>query len=132
MVLGLSLLYVRWQGLPWMQGLFYGIGAAVIAIIARSAVKLARMTMGKDRLLWAIFAVMALVTAWKEAEIVWLFIAGGILAMLVRAPPRLRPRPVALAVAPAWSWLLTGLHGPASGATLAKLGWFFAEAGAFV
>ena len=34
-----------------MQGAFYGIGAAVIAIIARSAYKLARMTLGKDPLL---------------------------------------------------------------------------------
>ena len=37
MVLALSALYVRFGGLPWMQGVFYGIGAAVIAIIARSA-----------------------------------------------------------------------------------------------
>jgi chromate transporter len=29
-------------GLPWMQGLFYGVGAAVIAIIARSVVKLVK------------------------------------------------------------------------------------------
>src|SRR5947208_12767211 len=35
MVLGVSALYVRYQGLAFMQGLFYGIGAAVIAIIAR-------------------------------------------------------------------------------------------------
>ena len=32
MVLGLSALYVRFGGLPWMRGAFYGIGAAVIAI----------------------------------------------------------------------------------------------------
>jgi len=53
MVLALSALYVHYGGLPWMQGLFYGIGAAVIAIIARSAVKLVRMTLAKDWLLWA-------------------------------------------------------------------------------
>src|SRR5512140_600382 len=56
MVLALSALYVRFGGLSWMQGLFYGIGAAVIAIIARSAYKLTRMTLAKDWLLWAIFA----------------------------------------------------------------------------
>src|SRR2546421_3172930 len=50
MVLVLSELYVRFGGLPWMQGLFYGIGAAVIAIIARSALKLVRMTLGRDHL----------------------------------------------------------------------------------
>src|SRR6266581_4891833 len=37
MVLALSALYLRYGGLAWMQGAFYGIGAAVIAIIGRSA-----------------------------------------------------------------------------------------------
>src|SRR5437667_8128046 len=46
MVLILSDLYVRFGGLAWIQGLFYGIGAAVIAIIARSVLKLVRMTLG--------------------------------------------------------------------------------------
>src|SRR6185436_20036209 len=40
MVLALAAGYLRFGGLPWMQGAFYGIGAAVIAIIARSVVKL--------------------------------------------------------------------------------------------
>ena len=35
MVLALSAAYVRFGGLPWMQSIFYGIGAAVIGIIAR-------------------------------------------------------------------------------------------------
>src|SRR5881296_2917704 len=34
MVLGISAAYLRFGGLPWMQGAFYGIGAAVIAVIA--------------------------------------------------------------------------------------------------
>src|SRR6266496_2075754 len=37
MVLAISALYVRFGGLSWMQAAFYGIGAAGIAIIARSA-----------------------------------------------------------------------------------------------
>ena len=36
MVLGLAALYVRFGGMPWLQGAFYGVGAAVIAIIARA------------------------------------------------------------------------------------------------
>ncbi len=97
MVLALSLLYVRYGGLAWMQGAFYGIGAAVIAIIARSAVKLVRMTVQRDKLLWGIFAVMLAVTAWTSSEIVWLFLACGLLALVVRAP-RFSPRPRAAAV----------------------------------
>src|ERR1051326_3463646 len=71
MVLALSALYVRYGGLSWMQGAFYGIGAAVIAIIGRSAWKLVRMTLARDWLLWAIFLAAGVVTAWTESEIVW-------------------------------------------------------------
>ena len=52
MVLALSALYLKFGGLAWMQALFYGIGAAVIAIIAWSAARLARRTLERDRLLW--------------------------------------------------------------------------------
>ena len=37
MVLALAWLYVAYGGLPWMQALFYGIGAVVIAIIVIAA-----------------------------------------------------------------------------------------------
>jgi chromate transporter len=130
MVLALSALYVRFEGLPWMQGLFYGIGAAVIAIIARSVLKLGRMTLTKDWLLWSLFAVSALVTVWTESEIVWVFVASGVVAMLVRAPPRLKSGVMSLGVSPLW--LLSGLHGPAAVGTLWTIAWYFAEAGAFV
>src|SRR4051812_48289632 len=67
MVLALAALYLRFGGLPWMQSVFYGVGAAVIAIIVRSAYKLVRLTLGKDWLLWLLFAVSAVVTAWTES-----------------------------------------------------------------
>src|SRR5256885_2085810 len=67
MVLGLSAAYVRFGGLPWMQSAFYGVGAAVIAIIARSALKLVKMTVGKDAFLWVVFAASAATTAWTES-----------------------------------------------------------------
>lgn len=131
MVLALSVLYVRYGGLAWMQGAFYGIGAAVIAIIARSAVKLVKMTVQKDRLLWGIFLVMMAVTAWTATEIIWLFLGCGVLALLVRAPPKLRAQTSAAAVGPAW--LLTGLHGTtASLGAVGTILLYFAEAGAFV
>ena len=132
MVLGLSALYVAWGGLSWMQGAFYGIGAAVIAIIARSAAKLVRMTLARDRLLWAIWAVSAAVTGWTEQEILWIFLAGGIAAMLVRTPPGwLRVGGAALLIA-APRWMLAGLDGTASVPLLQKIFWFFTFAGAVV
>jgi chromate transporter len=126
MVLALAALYLAYGGLPWMQGAFYGIGAAVIAIIGRSAYKLTKSTLGGDRLLWMLFAVSAVVTAWTEAELVWLFVVCGFVAYAARNRVR---TPAALVVAP---WLVTGLHGPASDATLWRIASCFAEAGAFV
>src|ERR1051325_4198142 len=102
MVLALSALYVRFGGLFWMQGAFYGIGAAVIAIIARSAWKLVKMTLARDRLLWVLFAVSALVTASTESELVWVFLSCGVVALVVKTRGRL-PRPRAsLVLAPLW------------------------------
>src|SRR5437879_9356423 len=87
MVLALSAAYVRFGGLAWMQGMFYGIGAAVIGIITRSAFKLTRLTLGKDKLLWGIFAVLAVSTAWTSREIIWLFLLGGVVAIVAKAFP---------------------------------------------
>ena len=133
MVLALAALYVQFGGLAWMQGAFYGIGAAVIAIIARSAAKLARLTLGRDLLLWGIAAASALVTAWTESEIAWLFLAAGLVALLVKAPPAwARGRGASMVLPGSLGWILSGLDGPASAGLLGTIGLYFAEAGAFV
>ncbi len=132
MVLGLSALYVRFGGLPWMQGVFYGIGAAVIAIIGRSAVKLVRLTLARDWLMWGIFGVSGIVTAWTESEIVWLFLGAGVVALVVRGRVRTGGM-TSLLVGP---WLLAG--GATIGAStiawplLLKIALFFAAAGSVV
>jgi len=131
MVLVLSELYLRFGGLPWMQGLFYGIGAAVIAIIARSVLKLGRMTLGRDRLLWALCTASAVVTAWTESEIIWVFLLCGLVPMLLRGRQRARATP-ALALLPSAPVLTTGLGGPASVSVLWKILTYFAGAGLFV
>src|SRR5437868_13466241 len=55
MVVALGWAYLRYGGLPWMQAVFYGVGAAVIGIIAVSAWKLTVKSVGKDKLLLAIY-----------------------------------------------------------------------------
>ncbi len=129
MVLALSALYLTYGGLAWMQGAFYGIGAAVVAIIARSAYKLTRSTLGGDAHLWILFLVSAAVTAWTESEIIWLFVLSGVASLVWQRG--LPARATAAAVAP-WPWLLSGLHGPATESTLWTIAWYFAEAGAFI
>jgi chromate transporter len=87
MVIGISIAYKRFGGLWWMQALFYGIGAAVIAIIAIAAYKLARSTNKRDPLLWAVFGALAIVTMWAEMELAEFFVIAGLVTLFVRARP---------------------------------------------
>ena len=125
MVLALSAAYVRYGGLTWMQAIFYGVGAAVIAIIARSSYKLTKLTLGRDKLLWGIFIVLAIATAWTSREIVWLFPFAGVVALLVKAmPTKAQVEGVSPAV-----WLFSL---PTGGSGLVGIFLYFAKAGVFV
>ena len=138
MVVAISIAYVRYGGLWWMQALFYGIGAAVIAIIAIAAYKLARSTNKRDPLLWAIFGVLALVTVWAQAELAEFFVLAGFVALFARARPSRRQAVTyglggLLVLAIIWlteRWFvnltLGGEH------VLLQILVFFAKAGAFV
>ena len=125
MVLALSAAYVRYGGLAWMQGMFYGIGAAVIGIIARSAFKLTKLTLGKDKLLWGIFAVLAISTAWTSREIIWLFLLAGVVALLVKSYPMRARAGGAACILLITAWL------PRPG-PLGEIFLYFAKAGLFV
>jgi len=130
MVLGLASLYVHFGQLAWIQGLFYGIAAAVSAIIVRSAWKLIQKTLGTYYLLWVLFSALAITTVWTQSEVVWLFVLSGFVAMFVKAPPNFEARLARAALL--GPGLLTGLLGPASAGTVASVFLFFLKAGAFV
>jgi len=140
MVVAISALYVAYGGLWWMQAAFYGIGAAVIAIIAIAAYKLARSTNKRDPLLWAVFAGLAFVTVWAQAELAEFFILAGLAVLLARAPPAWLKARLAfmMAALPAASDLALPLLqiAPAPGGSttevLIQILLFFAKAGAFV
>src|SRR5918996_1517324 len=87
MVVAISMAYVAYGGLWWVDALFYAIGATVIAIIAIAAYKLARSTNKRNPLLWGIFAVLTVVTVWSQAELAEFFILAGLVVLLVRAWP---------------------------------------------
>jgi chromate transporter len=128
MVLGIGYAYVKAGGLPWMQAIFYGIGAAVIGIITVSTYKLSKKSLGKDWLLWIIALVLAITTFITEREILWLILAGGVIVWLYKAPPKFISRktlfftPVLLQVATSDTF----------NEKLIQIGWFFFKAGAFV
>jgi chromate transporter len=132
MVVALGWAYAHFGGLSWMQAVFYGVGAAVVGIIAMSAYKLTTKTVGKDKLLWAIYLTLAIVTFATESEIAWLFIAGGLIGWIWRAPPKWLHKggvnALAAANLPAVSGIAAGLDWP----LLAQIGAFFTKAGAFV
>ena len=124
MVLALSAAYVRYGGMAWIQGVFYGIGPAVIAVIARSATRLARATLRVDRWLWLVFAGNALLTAWFQAELVVAVLLSGALLMMARGAWRPRAG-TALLLVPLPAML-------AGAASLPEIAWYFAKAGVLV
>ena len=140
MVVAISLAYVAYGGLWWMQALFYAIGATVIAIIAIAAYKLARSTNKRDPLLWTIFGILTIVTAWAQAELAEFFILAGLVVLLFHAWPGWKGGAVmslsAIALAGA-VWLFEGWLRQAGATTgsehlLTQILLFFTKAGAFV
>lgn len=136
MVVLLGMAYKLYGGLAWMQAVFYGVGAAVIGIIVMSAYKLTVKSISKFELavmkskwlLWLFYVLGIVITVITEREEVLLFLACGILYMLIKAPPQWIKKP---AVLPAGILVSTGFWNY-DGKTLQEIGWFFAKAGAFV
>ncbi|MFN2457651.1 MAG: chromate transporter [Chitinophagaceae bacterium] len=136
MVVALGITYKLYGGLPWMQAVFYGIGAAVVGIISISSYKLTEKSISKidlasitnKWLLWLFFLTAATVTFITQSEEVLLFLLAGIIYMIIKAPPKwLRKQPASNAIV----FLGIGFwqfefH------TLGKIALFFLKAGAFV
>ena len=131
MVVALGAAYVAYGGIGWMQAVFYGVGACVIGIIAMSAYKLTTKSIGKDRLLWAIYLVSGAVTVITQSEIIWVFLGAGVLVWLLRSPPRKWPgrmHSIAFAAPAVGALAATTVDW----SRLAEIGAFFAYAGSFV
>jgi chromate transporter len=136
MVVLLGMAYQLYGGLPWMQAVFYGVGASVIGIIAVSAYKLTVKSISKFEpaairskwMLWFFYFTGIVVTVATEREEVILFLACGLLYMLIKAPPRWVRKP---AVVPAGILISTGFWKFDSN-NLQQIAWFFAKAGTFV
>lgn len=127
MVLGLGYAYVTYNGLPWMQAVFYGVGACVIGIIIMSSYKLTIKSIGKDYLLWTIFIVLGVTTFITESENLWLILGAGVLIWMYRHPPAFFTSSANI-ISP----LVLQLQAlPVSNKSV-ELFWFFTKAGVFV
>jgi len=127
MVLGIGYAYVSFGGLPWMQAIFYGVGSAVIGIIAIGSYKLTTKSIGKDKLLWVIFVVLTIITFVMEEEILWLMLLAGVAVWFAKAPPKWLGS--AQAITPV---LFLQLQPVVMESRLWQIAWFFTKAGAFV
>lgn len=132
MVVALGWAYVKYDGIGWMQAVFYGVGASVIGIITISAHKLTTKSIGKDRLLWAIFVVLAAVTIITETEIASLFIAAGALVWMARVKFNRGGSQLLSLAAPLAAAPKVALASLTDANTLTQLALFFTKAGAFV
>jgi len=132
MVVALGWAYINYSGLPWMQAVFYGVGASVIGIIAISAHKLTIKNIGKDKLLWTIYLMSATMTVVTESEIAWLFLVAGIVVWWWRAPPKWFNKgglnSIVWVQVPIIGTIISDLDWP----LLMQIGLFFAKAGALV
>jgi chromate transporter len=136
MVVALGIAYKLFGGLPWMQAIFYGVGAAVVGIIAISSYKLSEKSiskfnvdaMKKHWVLWLFFIIALLIIYFTEREEVLLFIGAGLLYMFLKSPPKWMKKSFS-----ANSVLLFGIgFWEYNTGTLGKIAWFFTKAGAFV
>ncbi|TMD62040.1 MAG: chromate efflux transporter [Chloroflexi bacterium] len=125
-------LYVSFRGTSIIQALFYGIGPTVIALILRGAWKLVRVTVQSDPRLWAIFAVVAVVTFVVRSEVAVLLVLSGLAGVLLYAPPSwLRRASAAPGLIPLGLGGLVLATTSGDLAVLLQLGIFFFKAGAF-
>jgi chromate transporter len=130
MVLALGWAYQHFNGLPWMQAVFYGVGASVIGIIAYHAYYLTRRTIAKNALAWAIWLASAACTVIAETEYVAVFLLAGLLMVFFKNPTPRAPRPLAAA----WLPLVPafGIEWNEAWQTRLDIVLFFTKAGAFV
>jgi len=135
MVVTLGVIYKLFGGLPWMQAVFYGIGAAVIGIIVMSSYKLTTKSVGKinlpslqkNWLLWLLYITGIAITVITKSEEVLFFISAGLVYMLVKAPPKWAQKKQTI------NSIFLGIgFWRFEWSTLGKIGWFFTKAGAFV
>jgi chromate transporter len=90
-VAALGALYVHFGALQPVTAIFYGVSPVVIALILHSCYRLAKLGM-EDYLQWGIAAACFVVTVVLKSEVALLFIAAGVLGILVygtlwRRPP---------------------------------------------
>ena len=149
-------IYVTWSGIPSIQAAFHGVSAAVASLVLWNSFQLSRGVLSRDRLLWGVAIIAALLTLVKAQEPALMFLVAAVATAAIRSSDgdRQRGAPakaltlLAIVVgAGVAAYFLFGdaLHHatplasspatplpPASGGTLENLLFFFLKSGAFI
>jgi chromate transporter len=85
-VVAIAALYERFAGSGITRGLFYGIGPVVVGLILRASLNLGRKTLKRDYGAWALALVACALTIALQQELIWLFLAAGVVGLVAFAP----------------------------------------------
>src|SRR5262249_40849161 len=129
-VASVGALYVRFEGLPAVAHIFYGVSPAVIALILHSCYRLTKLGM-KDWVEWVLAAAAFAITVAVRAEVALVFIACGFVGVLYYGSLfRARRAPSSTtSLFAAVPLVATGAAPATFGALLGKLMSFFLKAG---
>lgn len=137
-VLALASLYSNFAGSWQLRALFYGIGPVIIALIIKACWNLGVKTIGRNLIALAVAILACAITIIVKKELTALFIAAGVLGILIFTKPT-AAKPPAKSVEPKSSAATTAipptifgaLIGPSAGMP-AKLFVFFFKTGFLV
>jgi chromate transporter len=137
MVICFGIVYKLFGGLPWVQSVFYGVGAAVIGIIAISSYKLTIKSISNFKSksirqkgsLWMIYLAGVIITAITQSEQMFFFLFSGIVYMILKAPPKWLIRNKVVAALFLFTDIGFWQYRPG---VLTSIAIFFAKAGTFV
>lgn len=119
MMLFLTWLYFRFEAIPAVQQLFYGVTPVVLAVILSSSYRLGK-SVATDKTLLATLAASAALVALVSFNIILLFLLAGTFGILAYGPSRKRPAVSGL-------WLAAVPPG-----VLLQLAWFFIKVGSLI
>ncbi len=92
-VLALSILYAHFQGLPLVAATFFGLKAAVLAIVAEAVLRVGRRALKSAFLIAVATTAFAAIFAF-DVPFPWIIVAAGLLgAMVYRMQPTVFPQP---------------------------------------
>jgi len=78
-----AMLYRHFASAWWLRALFHGIAPAVVALIVKASWNLGKKTIGTDLRAWSFFLAACAVTIALQRELAWMFIAAGLLGIVV-------------------------------------------------